>query len=295
MKRVAVTGGNRGGGAAVVEHLVEQGYEVVIVDRESLPSSKVEHRQVDLTDYDATIIALQGVEAVVHFAADAEPDRDFATGANRFRNNTLSTYNVFSASAQHRVRRVVWASSETVFGYPFRPSTPPQYLPIDEKHPLSPRSGYAMSKVLSEQLARDMSVRFGLDLVALRFSNILHTDPQHPASYVHVPSYWADLTVRSENLWGYIDARDAAMSVGLALEVPISGAQALTIAAEDSIMDTPSEELAARVFPGTPYRPSRSPFQSLLSTERARQVLGFVAQHSWRDICGSGRNPDRTS
>ncbi len=286
MKSVAVTGGNRGGGAAVVKHLVERGYDVTIVDREPLESSPVAHRLVDLTDYEATVLAFQGAEAIVHFAADAEPDRDFETGARRFRNNTLSTYNVFSAAARLGVRRVVWASSETVFGYPIR-GAHPLYLPVDDQHPLRPQSGYAMSKVLCEQLARDIAATYGLALVALRFSNILHTDPRHPASYAHVPSYWADYMLRSENLWGYVDARDAANSVGLALEASIDGAEALTIAAADSIMNVPSEELVARVFSGTPYRRTKNPYQSLLNTERAFDVLGYVAQHSWREIVGS--------
>ena len=284
MTTVAVTGGCRGGGAAVVHELRSHGYEVRVLDRVAQSGDIVDQARVDLTDYDATVRAMEGFDAVVHFAADAEPDRDFSTAADRFRNNTLSTYNVFNAAARLGLRRVVWASSETVFGYPFRGEIVPAYLPIDDRHPLRPQSGYAMSKVLCEQLARDMAGRHDISIVGLRLSNILHTSPKHPASYVHVPSYWSDLRLRSENLWGYIDARDAAASARLALEANIQGADEFIIAAADSIMNTPSKELATRVFAAAHYVGRDDSYHSLLSSRKAAEKLGFVPRYSWRDV-----------
>ena len=67
----------------------------------------------------ATFAALHGHDAVVQLAANGEPDWDHLSGAARFHVNTLIAYNVFQASVHLGIKRVVWASSETVLGFPF--------------------------------------------------------------------------------------------------------------------------------------------------------------------------------
>jgi nucleoside-diphosphate-sugar epimerase len=90
-------------------------------------------------------------------------------------------------------------------------------------------------------------------------------------------------------LWGYVDERDAAMACRLALSADISdltdgnSASFMIIAAADTVMTQPSAELMRQVFPDVPLRGAISANATLLSIERARQVLGFEQQHSWRD------------
>ncbi len=145
MSQIVVTGGSGKAGRAVVHDLVEHGHEVVNVD--VVPSSIQEapFLRADLTDLGETIEALRGADAVVHLAAIPAPR--IRTVERTFEINILSTYNVFSAAAQLGLRRVVWASSETVLGLPFGgrharnlldpDAVPghhpePDYAPIDE-------------------------------------------------------------------------------------------------------------------------------------------------------------------
>ena len=87
---------------------------------------------------------------MVHLGAVPAPGMQ--PGAELFRNNTISTYNVFSAARHFGVRNVVWASSETVLGLPF--DTPPPYAPVDEEYPPRPESAYSLSKTVGEEMAR---------------------------------------------------------------------------------------------------------------------------------------------
>jgi nucleoside-diphosphate-sugar epimerase len=108
-------------------------------------------------------------------AGSRAPCRDSGAGlrpdALTFQVNTTSTYNVFSAASLLGLERVVWASSETILGLPFE-REPPAYAPIDEEHPPLPNFSYALSKLISEEMARQFHRWTGLPYVGLRFSNV---------------------------------------------------------------------------------------------------------------------------
>ncbi len=103
-----------------------------------------------------------------------------------------------------------------------------------------------------------------------------------PQDYERFPSFSKDPTLRKWNLWGYVDARDVGQSCRLALEADTTGAEVFIIAAADTVMNRPSRELLAEVFPGVPLRGEIGEFESLLSSEKARNVLGYRPQYSWR-------------
>jgi nucleoside-diphosphate-sugar epimerase len=218
---------------------------------------------------------LLGADAVVHLGAI--PASNIQPEEITFRNNTLSTYNIFSAAVSLRLQRVVWASSETTLGLPFEREKP-AYAPIDEEHPLHPESSYALSKVLSEEMARQFNRWSGVPFVGLRFSNIME-----PHDYERFPSFSSDLHLRKWNVWGYVDARDVAQSCLLGLEADITGAEVFIIAAADTVMNRPSRELLAEVFPGVPLHGEIGEFETLLSIKKARKMLGYTPQYSWRD------------
>jgi nucleoside-diphosphate-sugar epimerase len=174
---------------------------------------------------------------------------------------------------------VVWASSETTLGLPF--DTPPRYAPVDEDHYPVPTSTYALSKVASETIAGHISEWSGIPFVALRFSNIMA-----PEDYENFPSFQDDATKRKWNLWGYIDQRDVAQSCRKALEVDaakVKGNPAFIIAAADTVMDRPSADLLAEVYPQVKLTRDVGQHGTLLAIDRAREVLGFNPAHSWRD------------
>jgi nucleoside-diphosphate-sugar epimerase len=210
----------------------------------------------------------------VHLAAIPAPG--LATNAVTFATNTISTYNVFEAARQLGIKNIVWASSETVLGLPF--DTPPPYVPIDEEYPGRPESAYSLSKLVSEEMAKQFC-RWDpeLKIIGLRFSNIME-----PNDYVRFPGF-QDARKRKWNFWGYIDARDAAQAVRLSLESNIKGADVFIIANADTVMERDNASLLKEVFPDVPYKRSFGPHETLLAIEKARKILAYEPKHSWRN------------
>lgn len=278
--RIAVTGGSGKLGRVVVARLREAGHAVVNFDRVADRSGQ--STAIDFTDYGQTLDAILGVndrhsglDAIVHLAAIPAPGilPDSAT----FENNMLSTFHVFQAARRAGIRRIVYASSETVLGLPF--DAPPPYIPVDEEYDTRPESVYSLVKHLEEEMARKF-VRWEpeLSITALRFSNVMA-----PEDYAVFADFQDDATLRKWNLWGYIDARDGAQAVLRALDTAKPGFEAYIIAAADTVMTRPNSELVAEVFPGVELRGELGTNDTLLSIAKARRDLGYEPQHSWRD------------
>lgn len=272
--KIVVTGGSGKAGRATVRDLTDHGYDVLNVDLVPPAEQIGQFLAVDLTQFGETAEALHGADAVVHLAANPNPQG--WTEERMFRHNTLTTYNIFRAATMLHLKRVVWASSETTLGLPFEREQP-HYAPIDEDHPLLPESSYALSKVVSEEMARQFHRWSGIPFIGLRFSNVMQ-----PHDYARFASFQEDANLRKWNLWGYVDARDVAQSCRLALEADIGGAEAFIIAAADTVMERPSRDLMAEIYPGVPVR-DVAKRGTLLSIDRARKLLGYAPQYSWRD------------
>lgn len=287
--KVAVTGGtgswDRGLGPVVIAALKAKGHEVTNLDR-AVPGGieRPGFIRVDLTDYGQTFAALHGHDAVVQLAANGEPDWDHVSGAARFHVNTLIAYNVFQAACFLGMKKVVWASSETVLGFPF--DIAPTLLPTSDDDPPIPTSSYGISKAVTEELARHMNRRYGVPFVGLRFSNIFYDTPGHPTSYERVPSFWADPHRRKFDLWAYVDSRDTADSCVQALESDITGAEVMTIAAADTLMTQTNAELVAAAFPGCQLRPGTGDHDTLIAIDKARRLIGYNPQWTWRRVLG---------
>ena len=146
--------------------------------------------------------ALAGADAVVHLAAIPAPG--LRPAGDTFRINALSTYNVFAAAEAHRVRRVVWASSETVLGLPF--DTPPDFAPIDET--IEPRPETLVRAL--EARRRDDGRPSSRGGPGSRSSACGSRTSWSPTTTPRFPSFWDDAQLRKWNLWGYVDARDVA-------------------------------------------------------------------------------------
>ena len=289
MKNILVTGGSGKAGRAVCRDLVEHGYNVLNVDQAPSRDPVCPFYKVDLNDLGQVIDTMQWSggkdhpfrkfnrpDAVVHLAAIPAPELlpDDVT----FRNNIMSTYNVFDAAIRVGVKRMVWASSETTLGLPFRPDNPPAYAPIDEDHPMRPESAYSLSKDLGEEMARQFQ-RWNPDttFIGLRLSNVME-----PQDYANFAGWQDDPHIREWNLWAYIDARDAAQAVRRSLHVDFVGADHFIIANADSVMERPNGELLREVFPGVPLRRPVSDHETLLSIDKARRILGYEPEFSWR-------------
>jgi len=290
MKNILVTGGSGKAGRFVVRHLIEAGYTVLNADILPSPGAEGPFLKVDLNDMGQALDAIrtaagtgdhpfrgfEKADAVVHLAAIRAPD--LAPEGVTFQNNILSTWNVFSAATLMGIERVVWASSETTFGLPFE-RTKPAYAPLDEAAPLLPESNYSLTKVLGEEMARQMH-RWnpGTAFVGLRISNVMD-----PSEYAGFEAWQDDPHVRKWNLWSYVDGRDVAQACRRGLEADFTGADHFTIAAADTCMRTPNRELMQAVYPDVPLKEGTGDHETLLSIDRARSVLGYEPQYSWRD------------
>lgn len=277
--RIIVTGSSGKLGRTVVRELRANGHEVVAVDR--FGERRPDFVHVDLTDYGDVIDAFDGVgdggaiDGLVHLGAIPAPG--LASEVATFHNNMLATFNVFQAARRLGIMNIVYASSETVLGLPF--DVPPPYIPVDEESDARPESMYSLVKHLEEQMAIEL-VRWhpGMSITALRFSNVMD-----PVDYEAFPSFDADATLRKWNLWAYIDGRDGAQAVELALTNPPSGFERFIIAAADTVMSRANAELVAEVFPGVEVRGDLGEHDTMLSIDKARRLLGYEPRHSWRD------------
>jgi nucleoside-diphosphate-sugar epimerase len=291
-RKIVVTGGTGKLGRACIEDLIARGDQVLNVDS-AIPSGGLcPFIVADLADSGETLDALSSVDAgvygkpaqafdsVVHLAAIPAPRR--LTDPVTFRNNTLSTYNVFEASRRLGIKNLVWASSETVLGLPF--ATPPPYVPVDEECD-RPETAYSLSKFLGEEMARQFC-RWDPDMkiIGLRFSNVME-----PHDYAAFPDFEKDPHFRKWNLWAYIDARDAAQAIRRALDAPLKGAEVFVIANSDTVMSRSTSELLAEVFADVPLKKKLDSNETLLSIEKARRVLGYEPKYSWRDPASRSR------
>lgn len=286
--RIAVTGGSGKLGRSVVRRLTEDGHAVLNLDRAGERSAAL--AVVDLRDYGQVVDVIlglddrhQGFDAIVHLGAIPAPG--LVPDAATFENNMLSTYNVFQAARRAGIKKVVYASSETLLGLPF--DVDPPYIPVDEEYPARPESTYSLVKHLEERMAIEMT-RWDpeFSITGLRFSNVMD-----PEDYEAFPSFDADATLRKWNLWGYIDGRDGAQAVACALENAKPGFEAFIIANEDTVMSRSSASLAAEVFPNVKVTKELGEHETMLSIDKAKRLLGFAPEHSWRTYHSNRTTP----
>ncbi len=280
MTTVIVTGSKGKLGRVVVDELAGAGYDVHGLDSQLAPASH-DYTRIDLTDYGQTVDAMFGVQdrygkvdAVVHLAAVPAPGQ--VTDVATFHNNMPATFNVFQGAKRAGIKKIVYASSETVLGLPF--DIDPPYIPVDEDVS-RPESNYSLVKHLEETMAAEFC-RWDptLSIIALRFSNVMY-----PVEYAAFPSFDADATARRWNLWGYIDARDGAQAVIKSLEYQAPGFDKFVIANADTVMSRSSAELAAEQFPKVPVTKELGEHETLLCIDKARRVLGYEPRYSWRN------------
>lgn len=281
--RILVTGGSGHLGSWVVRELVGAGHEVVSADR--LPPVREGDEafhvsrfvQVDMTDVGQVAGALAGCEAVVHLAAIPAPygHPDEVV----FGNNTRATFAVLQAAALLGVRRAVIASSISALGMAWAEERFfPLYAPVDEEHPLLGRDAYALSKEVDERTAEMFHRRKGMTVLAYRFHWVAPPgEAARLAGWLREhPEEWA------HQLWGYVDVRDAARACRLGIESELQGFEVFNITAADTLGEQPTEELTRRYCPGTALRVPIDGTTTAWSIEKARRLLGYTPEHSWR-------------
>ncbi|MBM6399261.1 NAD-dependent epimerase/dehydratase family protein [Phycicoccus sonneratiae] len=296
--RILLTGGSGKAGRHVVPFLVEQGHTVTNVDRVPLGLDGVTDLDVDLTDLGQLVSALRmpasfaeldspeeaAYDAIVHLAA--VPAILLRSDTSTYANNVLSTWNVLEAAAVLGIRKVVFASSETTYGVCFaRGERRPEYLPVDEEHPTVPEDAYATSKVVNEVTARSVQRRTGADVYGLRINNVIE-----PHEYEELfPGFLEDPAQRRRNIFAYIDVRDLALAIECCLRTDGLGYEVFNVANADHSVAARTAELVARFYDGVPVRREMGERETFFCIDKARRLLGYEPQHSWRDVLADPR------
>ncbi len=291
--RIFFTGGSGKAGRHVAPYLADLGHHVTNADLVALEHPAVADLRVDLTDAGETYSALAGLatmddlesaqkpayDAVVHFAA--LPRILLASDTRTYATNVLSTYNVLEAATRLGVRKVVFASSETTYGICFaQGERRPQYVPVDEDHPTVPEDSYAMSKVAGEVTARCFQARTGADVYGLRINNVIE-----PHEYAELfPDFFDDPSLRRRNLFAYIDTRDLAQMTQRCLETDGLGYEVFNVANADMSVAASTQEIRDRFYHGVEVRREMGRDETFFAIDKARDLLGYAPQHSWRDV-----------
>jgi nucleoside-diphosphate-sugar epimerase len=277
--KVLVTGSDGKIGREAVAALQAAGHEVTGLDLKSSVKKDLRTLACDCTDFGQVMSIMTGVDtqscpdAVLHLAGIPGPG--MSSDDVVFKTNTLGNYNVFTAAARAGIHKLVWASSETLFGLPF--TTPPDFVPLDETHPDRPEWSYSLTKKIGETMADELLRWYpGISIISLRFSNVISAD-----EYPNLSSFIKE-SERKANLWSYVDARDAGEACRLAIEAVTTGHERLVIAAADTIASRPTDELMKEYYPNVPIKKALEKYESLETSGKAGELIGYYPKFTWR-------------
>ena len=289
--KIFVTGGSGKAGKHLIQYLLEKGYSVVNADLVPLVMNGVDNINLDITDSGQVFNALSGYanipelklgedpknfKAVIHLAAIprilVKPDNE------TFRINTIGTYNVLEAATKLGIKKIIFASSETTYGFCFAQGNPiPKWLPIEEDYETSPTDSYGLSKVLNEKTGEAFQKRTGIDIYALRIGNIIEPDEYH-----RFEEFCENPSIRLRNLFNYIDARDLAQAIELCIKKDGLGYEVFNVTHNINSVSLTTEEIIKQFFPNVKMRRDMEKYESILSSKKIRDVLGFNPAHDWK-------------
>lgn len=279
--RVLVTGGSGMVGRYVVDQLRES-MDVEVLDVQPLHRRDVVLHSIDMLEFSRIVPLLKGFEAVVHLAGIPHPLND--PPERVFRVNTLGTFNMLEAAALNGIRKFVFMSSESTLGFAFSTRRMwPEYVPIDEEHPLRPQDPYGLSKVCGEELCKGYTRRTGMETICLRAPWIWVPERKEIELY---RSLVTEYDKWYKNLWAFIHVLDVASAIRSALERKIdSRFSAYFIAAKEQWTQEESLALLKKFYPETSeVREGFSGRQSFISSAKAKTELGFSSTHSVGDF-----------
>ncbi len=279
--KILVTGGSGLVGRYVVDELATP-HEIDVLDLKAPHRSDLRWHSVDVTDFNSLSNVVAGYDAVVHLAGIPHPLNDPAEKV--FRVNTIGTFNMLEACTTHGIKKFIFMSSESTLGFAFSSSRMwPEFVPIDENHPLRPEDSYGLSKLMGELLCRAYTHRTGIQTICIRPAWIWVPEEKEIQLYRQLIEQYPQWY---KNLWAYVHVDDLTNAVRLSLESKnLAIHDALFISADDNWTSRDSRELLAQFYPETKKVSSEfSGSSSFISNAKAKRVLGFRPMYSWRDI-----------
>lgn len=265
--KVVITGSTGLLGRVATEYLVDSGHQVTAIDRAEGPVPPGVPLHVgDLSDLDFVQKSINGAEAVVHLAAIPNPLPGQEYGV--FRNNVLSSFTVFNAAAEAGCKIVAYASSLSIYGTAWSPEwTSPQYVPVDESHPIVYSESYALSKEVAELTALDWSRRSETAYVGFRFPYTNSAEDLLNCARLLRDEDPVFNPRAAKILWAYLDSRDAAAALELTIRSGLKGSKVYNFAAPDTMATRSTESLLAQYHPLSVLRGDFSGHQSPVSSD----------------------------
>lgn len=185
--KVLVTGGAGFIGSHIVDQLILEGHQVVILDnlvsgRKDQLHPKAIFYQMDVTDSGVRgVFQQERPDAVIHQAAQIHVPTSIEQPIYDANVNIIGAINLLESGKEFGVKKMVYASSAAVYGEP-------KYLPIDEQHPISPISGYGISKHTVEHYLEVYYHLYGLEYTVFRYANVygIRQDPRGEGGVVSI-------------------------------------------------------------------------------------------------------------
>ncbi len=290
-KRIFFTGGSGKAGKHVIQYLLSKDHKVLNGDLINFPQKGLDFVCLDVTESGQVFNALSShhnyeelraksepkkIDAVVHFAAIPrilqKPDNE------TYSVNVLGTYNVLEASIKLGIKKVIFASSETVYGYCFSHLNQiPKTLPIAEDHPINPMDSYAISKVVNEETAKGFQRRAGIDVYCLRIGNVIEPDESFLfEKFCQAPE------MRLPNVFNYIDARDLGQAVNLCLLRDGLGYEVFNVSNDNNSVNLTNNEIIRRFYKGAKLKFALGDNECLFSNRKIKSTLGFKPENNWQ-------------
>lgn len=276
--RVVVTGGS-GKLAKYIVPVLSREHEILLFDEQRSDQSRYPFIQGEIIDGEKLSKAFQGADAIIHLAALRSRYNHLPMKV--MKTNVLGTFCVLEEARKERVGRLVFSSSDAAIGIAqSRNKFAPDYLPIDENHPLRPQDPYGISKMLGEEMCRCYATGYGMNIIALRFSNILC-----PGDELRYLADAKDPSERHNSLWAWVHVEDAVQAIWCALMSDLPGYEVFHIASEDMCLSNIDiSNLLKIYYHQTLIHKSLSGNGSLIDCNKAKHMLGFRQHKRFSDV-----------
>ncbi|KAF6567417.1 MULTISPECIES: NAD-dependent epimerase/dehydratase family protein [Paenibacillus] len=289
--KVIVTGGAGFIGSNIVDLLVKHNHKVAIIDnlstgkRENI-NSFAEFFEADIRDTNSLDYIFSNVEPeiVIHHAAQISVQESFRDPYLDAQININGTINILNQCVSHNVRKIIYASSAAVYGVP-------QYVSINEQHPVSPISFYGISKYAPEEYIKLYSVSYGLKHTILRYANVygIRQDPKGEGGVIsiflnqllqkHVPVIYGS----GEQTRDFVYVKDIALANLAALTTAHN--EVLNISTDREVTINELYNIIASLLESSirpEYRNERTGdiLRSALTNQKAAELLNWIPRHT---------------
>ena len=276
--KILITGAAGLIGKEVTKGLVAAGHDVLATDLVKDDLSPAQKFVVgDLVSDDFISQLDFHCDAIVHLGSIPRPGIE--SDEKVLHNNVMGTYHVFANAVENNVPLVIYASSLSIYGFAWSTGTSPDYVPVDEKHPLYHFESYALSKEVNERSADMWANRSKTAFVGLR---IPHTHTNLVFTELAQKMREKDKAILEQGakiFWAYLDLRDAVQGILTVIDKGAQGSKTYNFAAPDTYAPKPTREMMAEFHPTSKIASSLSGYDSIIDCSEWHADFGYEPQH----------------